>query len=234
MRVCCTSETSWHTAHMSTLPRPWCTFLGLNGQEPWAEPLTKRVQEARRQGAVYPAPDNVFAAFALAPEAVRVIILGQDPYHGPDQAMGLSFSVPDGVKVPPSLRNIFREIESQTGAQAAGRSGDLRAWRDQGVLLLNTVLTVGAHDAGSHRGWGWEHLTDRVISVLSEKREGLVFMLWGRDALAKRPLIDATRHLVLTAPHPSPLSAHTGFFGNGHFTAANAHLSDRGGRPICW
>lgn len=196
--------------------------------------LAARVAKARETGVVYPPADLQFSALALPPSQVRVVILGQDPYHGPGQAMGMSFSVPPGVRPPPSLVNIFQEIERQTGRPAAGRSGDLTPWRDQGVLLLNTVLTVGAGQPGSHRNWGWEALTDCLVTGLSQQADALVFMLWGKDAQAKAALVDADRHLVLTSPHPSPFSAQRGFFGNGHFQKANDRLASRGYAPIQW
>jgi uracil-DNA glycosylase len=161
------------------------------------------------------------------------VIVGQDPFHGPGQAMGLCFSVPRGVATPPSLRNMLTEIEADLGIPAPVH-GDLTYWADQGVLLLNTSLTVRAHEAASHAGKGWERLTDAAIQALADQREGLVFLLWGRHAQAKRTMIDARRHLVLCAPHPSPLSASKGFFGCRHFSQANEYLAARGERPIDW
>ena len=179
---------------------------------------------------VFPPPAQRLRAFELTSfDEVRVVILGQDPYHGPGQAHGLAFSVPKGVKPPPSLRNILKELSLINPPH-----GDLRAWARQGVLLLNTVLTVRAGDANSHRNRGWERFTDEVIHTLSEGREELVFLLWGAAAIKKSSLIDAQRHLVLTAPHPSPLSAYRGFFGCGHFIAVNAHLESLGRQPIDW
>jgi uracil-DNA glycosylase len=183
---------------------------------------------------VFPPMSLVFNAFEHTPfDAVQVVVVGQDPYHGPGQAMGLCFSVPRGVDVPPSLRNMFRELEDDLGI-ARPTHGDLTAWADQGVLLLNTSLTVRAHEAGSHAGRGWERLTDAAIQALADQREGLVFLLWGRHAQAKRTMIDHRRHLVLCAPHPSPLSASKGFFGCRHFSQANAYLQARGAAPIDW
>lgn len=183
---------------------------------------------------VFPPGPSIFAAFDRTPfEAVRVVIVGQDPYHGPGQAMGMSFSVPRGVPQPPSLRNMLAEIESDLGI-ARPRHGDLTAWADQGVLLLNSSLTVRAHQAGSHAGRGWERLTDAAIRTLSEQRDGLVFLLWGRHAGSKAALIDSARHLVLTAPHPSPLSASKGFFGCRHFSRTNTWLEQHGDDPIDW
>lgn len=181
----------------------------------------------------YPPAPLIFNAFEQCPfDRVRVVILGQDPYHGPGQAMGLSFSVADDVAAPPSLRNILNEVWSQTGAPRG--SNDLTRWARQGVLLLNTTLTVDAGAPLSHRGRGWEQFTDTVISRISEHRPGVVFMLWGSHAISKRPLIDTSRHCVLTSAHPSPLSAHRGFMGNGHFTAANEWLARRGEEPVSW
>ena len=162
-----------------------------------------------------------------------MVILGQDPYHGPGQANGLCFSVNDGVPYPPSLLNIFKEVQSDTGAPIP-TSGDLGRWADQGVLLLNATLTVAAHQAGSHQGHGWEQFTDAVIRTLAEQREHLVFILWGSYAIKKGAYINRMRHLVLTSPHPSPLSAHRGFFGNHHFSQANAYLIQHGLTPITW
>ena len=184
--------------------------------------------------AIYPPGRQMFAALDAVPfEAVKVVILGQDPYHGPGQAHGLSFSVPPGVPIPPSLLNIFKEIERDLGLPVP-RHGCLQHWADQGVLLLNAVLSVEAGKAGSHAGRGWEGFTDAVIEALSREREGLVFLLWGSYAQKKGELIDRQRHCVLKAPHPSPLSAHRGFFGCGHFGKANRWLQGRGLAPIDW
>lgn len=183
---------------------------------------------------IHPPGPQIFNAFNRTPfEAVRVVILGQDPYHGPGQAHGLSFSVPDGVPPPPSLQNIFKEIERDLGLPRP-TSGNLTPWSDRGVLLLNAVLTVETGKAGSHQGKGWEAFTDTAIAALSGQREGLVFMLWGAYAQAKGGIIDRSRHCVLRAPHPSPLSAHRGFLGCGHFSAANRYLQGRGQPPMDW
>jgi uracil-DNA glycosylase len=183
---------------------------------------------------IYPPAPRIFAAFDATPfDNVEVVILGQDPYHGPGQAHGLCFSVPRGVDTPPSLVNIFTEIERDLGIPRP-RHGCLEAWADRGVLLLNSVLTVEAGRAGSHQGKGWEGFTDHVIDVLNREREHIVFMLWGAYAQAKGRLIDRQRHLVLQAPHPSPLSAHRGFIGCGHFSKANAYLAAHGRTPIDW
>lgn len=182
---------------------------------------------------IYPPGPLIFRAFELTPlEAVKVVILGQDPYHGPGQAMGLSFSVPDGVRTPPSLVNIFKEIQSDLGISMSG-SPNLEPWACQGVLLLNAILTVGAGAALSHKDIGWYNFTDEVIRVLNERREGLVFMLWGNFARAKKQLIDTTRHLVLEAAHPSPLAGGA-FFGCRHFSKANAWLLSHGQTAIDW
>ncbi|MEY3359529.1 MAG: hypothetical protein RLZZ537_171 [Pseudomonadota bacterium] len=183
---------------------------------------------------IHPPGPQIFNAFNRTPfEAVRVVILGQDPYHGPGQAHGLSFSVPDGVPPPPSLQNIFKEIERDLGLPRP-TTGNLTPWSDRGVLLLNAVLTVETGKAGSHQGKGWEVFTDTAIAALSGQREGLVFMLWGAYAQAKGGIIDRSRHCVLRAPHPSPLSAHRGFLGCGHFSAANRYLQGRGQPPMDW
>ncbi len=191
-----------------------------------------RAQYATRE--VYPPAAKIFAAFDACPFGkVKVVILGQDPYHGPGQANGLCFSVNPGARMPPSLVNIFKEVSADTGAPMPA-DGDLSRWARQGVLLLNATLTVEANRAGSHQGQGWEQFTDEVISRLSRDRDHLVFILWGSYAIRKSALIDQTRHLVLTSPHPSPLSAHRGFFGNHHFSRANAYLAASGETPVAW
>lgn len=197
--------------------------------------LRQFLSDRRRQGAkIYPPGPQIFNALDSAPfEDVRVVILGQDPYHGPGQAHGLCFSVVKGVAVPPSLRNIFTELESDLGIDRPGH-GDLSAWAQQGVLLLNAVLTVEHGQAGSHQGKGWESFTDRIVAELSAQRQHLVFFLWGSHAQKKGQVIDRDRHLVLQAPHPSPLSAHRGFFGCRHFSKANDYLQHHGLIPIDW
>lgn len=190
--------------------------------------------EEARGADVFPPQRQIFAAFNLTPIAkVSVVILGQDPYHGEGQAMGLAFSVPNGVKHPPSLRNIFKEIESDIGGPAR-KNGDLTDWAEQGVLLLNTVLTVEKGAAASHAGKGWEELTSATISRLSKSRSGIVYLLWGAHAQKYAALIDGERNAILTASHPSPLSAYRGFFGCGHFSKANAILRRRGETEIRW
>ena len=183
---------------------------------------------------VYPPMYDIFNGLKLTPlENVKVVILGQDPYHEEGQAMGLSFSVPNGIKKPPSLVNIFKEIESETGDEMLD-SGDLTGWAKQGVLLLNTVLTVRAHQANSHKGKGWEEFTDGVIKKISKNTKNVVFLLWGANARSKKQLIDSDKHLILECAHPSPLSAYNGFFGCGHFTKANEYLIKHGKLPIVW
>ncbi len=197
--------------------------------------LSTFLRERIRAGArIHPEPKNIFAAFDATPfDAVKVVILGQDPYHGPGQAHGLCFSVLPGVPVPPSLDNIYKELHRDIG-MARPAIGYLMRWAERGVLLLNSVLTVEEGRAGSHQGRGWEGFTDHVVDVLNREREGLVFMLWGSYAQAKGKVIDPRRHRVLKAPHPSPLSAHRGFIGCGHFSAANESLARHGQAPIDW
>lgn len=183
---------------------------------------------------IYPPGSQIFNALDHTPfDKVKVVILGQDPYHGPGQAHGLCFSVQPGVAIPPSLQNIFKEIERDLGVRQP-RHGCLTAWADQGVLLLNAVLTVEAGQAGSHQGKGWELFTDAIVSALNRKREHLVFLLWGSYAQKKGAMIDRQRHLVLESPHPSPLSAHRGFLGNRHFSTTNRYLAEHGLAPIEW
>ncbi len=198
--------------------------------------LAALVDALRRIATIYPAPERVFYALQMTPfDAVRVVIVGQDPYHGPGQADGMAFSVPEGVEAPPSLRNIFKEVQRDVyNGEPRAFSTDLTRWAKQGVLLLNASLTVEAHKAASHKALGWHALTDRIIAQLSASREHLVFLLWGNHAQSKKPLIDAARHLILEAPHPSPLSAHRGFFGCGHFSQTNAYLVAHGSAPIVW
>jgi len=213
----------------------WKARVGDYFERPEMQRLSEFLRAELRAGkTIYPAPKRIFAALDATPfEQVKVVILGQDPYHGPGQAHGLCFSVLPGVPVPPSLENIFKEIERDLGLPRPDH-GCLLPWAQQGVLLLNAVLTVERGLAGSHQGKGWEGFTDAVIDELNRARDGLVFMLWGSYAQAKGKLIDARRHRVLKAPHPSPLSAHRGFLGCGHFSAANAWLSEHGIGPIDW
>ena len=196
--------------------------------------LTQFVRSEYASTTVYPPAKLIFNAFDLCPfNQVKVVILGQDPYHGPGQAHGLCFSVPDGVEFPPSLVNIFKEIERDLSVPYP-TSGDLTRWAKQGVLLLNATLTVRAHQAGSHQNRGWETFTDAVIRILANERDHLAFLLWGSYAQKKGAFIDSSRHLILKSPHPSPLSAHRGFFGNNHFSQVNEFLLSAGERPIDW
>lgn len=212
----------------------WAAQLRAEFQAPYFAALKHFLVQERARHRVYPRGGDILRAFQLTPFAeVRVVILGQDPYHGPGQAHGLSFSVPAPVPPPPSLQNIFKEIQRDLGPFSP-KSGDLSGWARQGVLLLNATLTVRAGEAGSHQGQGWERFTDAAITALSRHRTGLIFLLWGRHAQAKEALIDADRHYVLKAPHPSPLSAHRGFLGCGHFSEANEILMAQGAPPISW
>jgi len=213
----------------------WKAHLGDYLERPDMRALAEFLRSEKRAGKVlYPPGPEIFNAFAHTPfDKVRVVILGQDPYHGPGQAHGLCFSVRPGVPVPPSLNNIFAEIERDLGIPRPDH-GCLTPWADQGVLLLNSVMTVEQGRAGAHQNKGWEGFTDAAIEALSREREGLVFLLWGAYAQRKGRLVDSGRHLVLSSVHPSPLSAHRGFIGNGHFSAANRYLESRGQTPIDW
>jgi len=213
----------------------WKNRLEGEFSQPYMISLRQFLLERKGDGAViYPPGDLIFNALNSTPfEAVKVVILGQDPYHGPGQAHGLCFSVQDGVAVPPSLLNIYKELEADLGSDRPA-GGNLQNWAEQGVLLLNAVLTVERGRAGAHQGKGWEEFTDRIVSELNNSRDGLVFMLWGSYAMKKGAVIDRSKHLVLTAPHPSPLSAHRGFFGCRHFSEANAWLEQHGQAPINW
>ena len=216
------------------LEASWLARLEGEFEQPYMAELRAFLVKEKANHTIFPPGAEIFNAFAQTPfDRARVVILGQDPYHGPGQAHGLCFSVRKGVAVPPSLKNIFKELNAAFGLPVP-QHGELTSWAKQGVLLLNTVLTVRAHQANSHRDRGWERLTDRVIEVLNSEREGLVFVLWGSAAGRKTPMIDARKHVVLRAPHPSPLSAYRGFFGCGHFQQINAHLESRGERPIDW
>ena len=212
----------------------WAARLQMEFDAPYFRELTDFVRAEYQAGPCYPPGPKIFNAFNLCPfDRVKVVLLGQDPYHEPGQAEGLCFSVADGVPFPPSLRNIFSEIEADL-SRPVPTSGSLRRWAEQGVLLLNATLTVRAHQAGSHQGHGWERFTDAVIARLSAEREHLVFILWGSYAQRKGAVIDTSRHLVLKSAHPSPLSAYRGFFGNHHFTLANDYLIRHGLTPISW
>ena len=212
----------------------WRERLQPEFDAPYFEQLTDFVRHEYATTRVYPPGREMFAAFEACPfDKVKVVILGQDPYHEPGQAHGLCFSVNDGVPFPPSLQNIFKEIHDDIGTPIP-MSGNLTRWANQGVLLLYATLTVRAHQAGSHQNRGWERFTDAVIHRLADEREHLVFMLWGAYAQRKGEFIDRTKHLVLQSPHPSPLSAHRGFFGNHHFSRTNEYLVAHGMEPILW
>jgi uracil-DNA glycosylase len=213
----------------------WKARVGDYLQRPDMRELSAFLRAEKAAGkAIYPRGADIFAALDATPfDQVKAVILGQDPYHGAGQAHGLCFSVPPGVEVPPSLANIFKEIEADLGLPRPAH-GYLKAWAERGVLLLNAVLTVEQGRAGAHAGRGWEGFTDHVIECLASEREGLVFLLWGSYAQQKGKVIDPRRHCVLRAPHPSPLSAHRGFFGCGHFSAANRYLAKVGSGPIDW
>ena len=212
----------------------WRQRLQPQFDAPYFAALAEFTRQAYASRMVFPPAGKIFAAFDATPfDQVKVVILGQDPYHGPGQANGLCFSVNQGVAMPPSLVNIFKEVSADTGAPLPA-DGDLGRWARQGVLLLNATLTVDAHQPGSHQGRGWEQFTDAAIKALSDGRDNLVFMLWGAYAQRKGAVIDRSRHLVLESPHPSPLSAHRGFFGNHHFSRANAYLLEHGQTPVEW
>jgi len=212
----------------------WKAALSEEFEQPYFKELAERVKAAYLSGRVYPSPKQIFNAFEHCPfDKVKVVILGQDPYHGQGQAHGLSFSVPEGVRPPPSLQNIYKELQTDLGLTMP-TSGNLERWADQGVLLLNATLTVNKGQAGSHQGWGWELFTDAVIQKLSDEKEHLVFLLWGRYAQEKGKNIDTNKHLVLKAAHPSPFSAYNGFFGCKHFSQANTYLEAHRLTPIVW
>ena len=212
----------------------WLNALSAQWDKPYFVRLTQAVKQEYASTRVFPPAGRIFAAFDSCPfDDVKVVILGQDPYHGEGQANGLAFSVNPGVPMPRSLVNIFREVSADTGCPMP-QDGDWSRWARQGVLLLNTSLTVRAHQAGSHSGIGWEEFTDEVVLRLNNDRDHLVFILWGAHAARKGAFIDRQRHLVLTSPHPSPLSASRGFFGNHHFTRANQWLQEHGMKPIEW
>ena len=214
----------------------WKQHLSPEFEKPYFKALTDRVRADYANPAVrvYPPGREIFAAFDASPfDSTKVVIIGQDPYHGPGQANGLCFSVAPGVDMPPSLVNIFKEVCSDTGAPMPS-DGDLSRWARQGVLLLNSSLTVREHQPKSHSGIGWETFTDAAVSALAGQKDNIVFMLWGADAIRKGAGIDRSRHLVLTSPHPSPLSAYRGFLGNHHFSKANEYLAAHGKTPIVW
>jgi uracil-DNA glycosylase len=215
------------------IEKTWQAELQAEFKKDYFKLLKEFVRNEYLTEVVYPSPENLFRAFELCPfNEVKVVILGQDPYHGPKQAHGLVFSVEAGVKEPPSLVNIFKELESDLGLKK--EEGDLSSWAEQGVLLLNTTLTVRAGQAGSHQKQGWEIFTDRVIQILSEKKDNLVFILWGAYAQSKVELINASKHLILKAVHPSPLSAYRGFFGSKPFSQTNNYLRDKKIKEVNW
>ncbi len=212
----------------------WKALLADEFEKPYFAELVEFVREEYGSRQIFPRGSNIFRAFDKCPvDKLKVVIIGQDPYHGEGQANGLCFSVNDGVQFPPSLRNIFQEVESDTGAPIPA-SGNLDRWAEQGVLLLNAVLTVRAHEAASHAGRGWEQFTDAVVRAIAARREGVVYMLWGSYAQRKGAIADPARNCILKAVHPSPLSAYRGFFGCRHFSQANAYLVARGQEPIVW
>lgn len=212
----------------------WDKWLSAEFEKSFFRQLEQFVDMRYEQTVCYPPKDKIFEAFRLCPPSrLKVVLLGQDPYHEPGQAMGLSFSVPMGMKFPPSLRNIFKEVMDDTKCPPPF-GGDLTGWAEQGVLLLNSTLTVEKGKAGAHFKRGWETFTDEVISLISQQKEHVVFLLWGNYAQQKRTLIDASRHLILESPHPSPLSAYHGFFGNHHFSRANEYMIQNNIEPVMW
>lgn len=213
----------------------WKEVLAEEFKKPYFKDIVEHLKTEKEQGKIiYPAGPNIFHAFNATPfDKVKVVILGQDPYHGPKQAHGLSFSVQKGVPLPPSLVNIFKELQEDTGMPMP-QHGNLEHWAQQGVLLLNASLTVRAGEPMSHAKLGWHYLTNTVIQKVSDEKEGVVFLLWGKFAQEKKVLINEKKHLVLTSAHPSPLSAHNGFFGNRHFSKTNAYLAKKGKDPIDW
>ncbi len=216
------------------LPESWLNAIGDEFTKPYMLELKKFLLAEKQRSRVYPPGPMILNALSTTPfDKVRVVVLGQDPYHGRGQAHGLSFSVQRGVKPPPSLENIFKELNDSLGIPFP-KHGDLTHWAEQGVLMLNTTLTVRERSPKSHAGKGWEAFTDRIIDELNEQREGLVFLLWGRHAGNKASRVDERKHLILTAPHPSPYSASSGFFGCNHFRTTNQHLESRGEAPIDW
>ena len=212
----------------------WKNLLQEEFDKPYFEELTRFVKSEYSAGQVFPAGRNIFRAFAKCPfDRLKVVIIGQDPYHGVGQANGLCFSVDDGVQYPPSLQNIFKEIHDDIGSPIPS-SGNLDRWAEQGVLLLNAVLTVRAHQAASHAGRGWEQFTDAVVRTIAQRKEGVVYMLWGNYAQRKGQIADPERNLILKSVHPSPLSVYRGFFGCKHFSKANDYLIQQGKEPIAW
>ena len=219
---------------MPPITNDWADYLKEEYKKPYYRKLYQKVMDEYHTKLIFPPADDIFNAFHFTPvKDVKVVILGQDPYHGDGQAEGLSFSVKPGVDIPPSLVNIYQELHDDLGCTIPSH-GNLVKWAEQGVLLLNTVLTVRAHQANSHRGIGWEEFTDAAIRVLNTQDRPIVFILWGRPAQSKIPMLTNPKHLILTAPHPSPLSAYRGFFGCRHFSKANEFLQANGVEPIDW
>lgn len=219
---------------MPPLQGQWLEALKPEFKKPYYKELFEKVGQEYQQRKIFPAPDDIFNAFHFTPlDEVKVVILGQDPYHNDGQAHGLCFSVKPEVEVPPSLVNIYQELHEDCGCEIPN-NGYLEKWTKQGVLLLNTVLTVRAHQANSHRGIGWEEFTDAAIRVLNEQDRSMVFLLWGRPAQMKKSMLNNPKHLILEAPHPSPLSAYRGFFGCRHFSKTNEFLKSHGLEPIDW
>ena len=219
---------------MGMIQNDWLEPLKPEFKKPYYEKLYAKVKEEYSTNLIFPPADDIFNAFDFTPlSEVKVVILGQDPYHGDGQAHGLCFSVKPDVDVPPSLVNIYKELQSDLGCYVPNH-GYLEKWAKQGVLLLNTVLTVRAHQANTHRGIGWEEFTDAAIRILNEQDRPIVFLLWGKPAQSKKSMLHNAKHLILTAPHPSPLSAHRGFFGCKHFSQTNEFLKEQGLSPIDW
>ncbi len=217
------------------LHESWLQYLQPEFEAPYFKILRSFLVEEKSKYAIYPPGGLIFNALNLTPfNKVKVVLLGQDPYHGAGQAHGLCFSVQDGIRQPPSLVNIFKEIAADIGVPMSATKGNLESWAKQGVLLLNATLTVRANTAGSHQGKGWETFTDKVIQTVSNNHSGLVFILWGRFAQNKENLIDGSKHLILKAAHPSPFSAYSGFFGCKHFSKTNQYLQQQGKEPIDW
>lgn len=216
------------------LEKTWLVALSKEFTKDYFLELNEKIKKAYIENRIYPNKENIFAALNLCPlDKVKVVIIGQDPYHGEGQAHGLAFSVLPETKIPPSLKNIYKEISDDLGKEIP-TTGNLNAWAEQGVLLLNATLTVESQQPGSHQGIGWEIFTDEIIKTISDQKEHVVFLLWGKYAEAKANLIDKTKHLVLKAPHPSPFSAHSGFFGCRHFSQANEYLEKNKIKPIDW
>ncbi len=219
---------------MGAISNDWLVPLGAEFKKPYYKKLYETVKHEYQTRAVYPDANDIFNAFDFTPLGkVKVVILGQDPYHGPGQAHGLCFSVKPDVEIPPSLVNIYQELQEDLGCYIPN-NGYLKKWAEQGVMLLNTVLTVRAHQANSHRGIGWEEFTDAAIKILAEQDQPMVFILWGRPAQMKKPMLTNPKHLILEAPHPSPLSAYRGFFGSKPFSKTNEYLKENGLEPIDW